>query len=142
MDVHQTGPGSVRVLPPEERAPAPAGLAEAMERVRREDPVLAGFSASELRAVLRASETHAELMSRHVPGVADTDVLFFTARREGEPEGALAATWIPFTEGTVENRTLECGHLRMAEPEPLEIIGRIVSEKISALQKKETRSQS
>ncbi|MFC9267211.1 amino acid adenylation domain-containing protein [Streptomyces zhihengii] len=142
MDVHQTGPGSVRVLPPEEQAPAPAGLAEAMERVRREDPVLAGFSASELRAVLRASETHAELMSRHVPGVADTDVLFFTARREGEPEGALAATWIPFTEGTVENRTLECGHLRMAEPEPLEIIGRIVSEKISALQKKETRSQS
>ncbi|MFD0431544.1 hypothetical protein ACFQ60_43125 [Streptomyces zhihengii] len=42
----------------------------------------------------------------------------------------------------MENRTLECGHLRMAEPEPLEIIGRIVSEKISALQKKETRSQS
>ncbi|TXS52637.1 non-ribosomal peptide synthetase, partial [Streptomyces sp. t39] len=143
MDVHQTGPGSVSVLPPEERTPAPAGdLAEAMDRIRREDPVLAGFSASELRAVLRASETHAELMSRHVPGVADTDVLFFTARRAGEPDGALAATWVPFTEGTVENRALECGHLDMARPESLEIIGRIVSEKISALQKKETRSTS
>ncbi|QNP66874.1 non-ribosomal peptide synthetase [Streptomyces genisteinicus] len=147
MDVHQTGPGSVRVLPPEESAPPgrhepAADLAEAMERARREDPVLAGFSAPELRAVLRASRTHAELMSRHVPRVADTDVLFFTARRPGEPEGALAATWIPFTEGTVENRTLECGHLEMARPEPLEIIGRIVSEKISALQKKEMRSQS
>ncbi|CAM5330413.1 amino acid adenylation domain-containing protein [Streptomyces tanashiensis] len=75
--------------------------------------------------MLRASETHAALMARHVPGVADTDTLFFTARRPGEREGALAATWIPFTEGVVDNHTLECGHLQMAEPEPLERIGRI-----------------
>ncbi|MFE5915222.1 amino acid adenylation domain-containing protein [Streptomyces wedmorensis] len=144
MDVHQTGPGSVSVLPPEERAAAepPADLAEAMERIRREDPVLAGFTASELRAVLRASETHAGLMARHVPGVADTDLLFFTARRPAEREGALAATWIPFTEGIIENHTIECGHLQMAEPEPLAHIGSIIAEKLSALQKKETRTQS
>ncbi|MEU6934614.1 amino acid adenylation domain-containing protein [Streptomyces sp. NPDC046374] len=144
MDVHQTGPGSVSVLPPEERAAAepPADLAEAMERIRREDPVLAGFTASELRAVLRASETHAGLMARHVPGVADTDLLFFTARRPAEPEGALAATWIPFTEGIIENHTLEHGHLQMAEPEPLAHIGSILAEKLSALQKKEMRTQS
>ncbi|MFC9592343.1 amino acid adenylation domain-containing protein [Streptomyces sp. NPDC056944] len=147
MDVHQTGPGSVSVLPPEERtgtaAPTdPGELATAMEDIRREDPVLAGFSDAELRAVLRASETHAALMARHVPGVADADTLFFTARRPNEPEGALAATWIPFTEGVVDNHTLECGHLHMAEPEPLENIGRIVAEKLSALQKEETRSQS
>ncbi|MGW8366854.1 AMP-binding protein, partial [Streptomyces wedmorensis] len=144
MDVHQTGPGSVSVLPPEERAAAepPADLAEAMERIRREDPVLAGFTASELRAVLRASETHAGLMARHVPGVADTDLLFFTARRPAEREGALAATWIPFTEGIIENHTIECGHLQMAEPEPLAHIGSILAEKLSALQKKETRTQS
>ncbi|MET9675448.1 amino acid adenylation domain-containing protein [Streptomyces sp. NPDC006482] len=144
MDVHQTGPGSVSVLPPEERAAAEpsAGLAEAMERIRREDPVLAGFTASELRAVLRASETHAGLMARHVPGVADTDLLFLTARRPAEPEGALAATWIPFTEGIIENHTIECGHLQMAEPEPLAHIGSILAEKLSALQKKEMRTQS
>ncbi|GGV18424.1 hypothetical protein GCM10010275_70130 [Streptomyces litmocidini] len=147
MDVHQTGPGSVSVLPPEERAatarPADAGdPAAELEEIRREDPVLAGFSDAELRAVLRASETHAALMARHVPGVADADTLFFTARRPGEPEGALAATWIPFTEGVIDNHTLECGHLQMAEPEPLETIGRIVAEKLSALQKEETRSQS
>ncbi|MFF8377916.1 condensation domain-containing protein [Streptomyces sp. NPDC015661] len=147
MDVHQTGPGSVSVLPPEERtaAPGPAAaldLAAAMAEIRREDPVLAGFSDAELRAVLRASDTHAALMARHVPGVADADTVFFTARRPGEREGALAATWIPFTEGVVDNHTVECGHLQMAEPEPLETIGRIVAEKLSALQKEETRSQS
>nr|WP_282698246.1 non-ribosomal peptide synthetase [Streptomyces sp. CC208A] len=143
MDVHQTGPGSVRVLPPEQSAPQPAAdVAEAMDRIRREDPVLAGFSTAELRAVLRASKTHARLMARHVPGRADTDILFFTARRPGEPEGALAATWIPFSEGIIENHTLEHGHLHLAEPEPLAIIGNIVSEKLSALQKKETRTQS
>ncbi|MFI9119746.1 amino acid adenylation domain-containing protein [Streptomyces bikiniensis] len=143
MDVHQTGPGSVSVLPPEETAARPAvDPAGAMDRIRREDPVLAGFSTAELRAVLRASETHAELMARHVPGRADTDLLFFTARRPGEPEGALAATWIPFTEGIVENHTLEQGHLHLAEPEPLARIGNIVAEKLSALQKKESRTQS
>ncbi|MEU2656063.1 amino acid adenylation domain-containing protein [Streptomyces sp. NPDC007325] len=143
MDVHQTGPGSVSVLPPEETVPRPAAdPAEAMDRIRGEDPVLAGFTTAELRAVLHASETHAELMARHVPGRADTDVLFFTARRPGEPEGALAATWIPFTDGIVENHTLEHGHLHLAEPEPLAHIGNILSEKLSALQKKETRTQS
>jgi thioesterase domain-containing protein len=104
--------------------------------------VLAGFTPAELRAVVAASDNHARLMARHVPGRADTDVLFFTARRPGEPEGALAATWIPFAEGIVENHTLECGHLRMTEPEPLAFIGSIISEKLSALQKKEMRSQS
>ncbi|MGW4723161.1 amino acid adenylation domain-containing protein [Streptomyces sp. NPDC004291] len=145
MDAHQTGPGSVSVLPPEERAAAPAGNlteAEAVARIRREDPVLAGFSDTELRAVLRASETHAGLMARHVPGVADTDAVFFTARRPGEPEGALAATWIPHVQGIVDNHTVECGHLEMAGPEPLAHIGNILSEKLSALQKKEMRSQS
>ncbi|MFF0477535.1 amino acid adenylation domain-containing protein [Streptomyces sp. NPDC004284] len=142
MDVHQTGPGSVSVLPPEARAEKARELAEAIEDIRREDPVLAGFSDAELHAVLHASETHAALMARHVPGVADTDTLFFTARRPGEREGALAATWIPFTEGVIDNHTVECGHLQMTEPEPLETIGRIVAEKLSALQKEETRSQS
>ncbi|WP_432061483.1 amino acid adenylation domain-containing protein [Streptomyces sp. S1] len=145
MDVHQTGPGSVSVLPPEEREAAPAGNlteAEAVARIRREDPVLAGFSDTELRAVLRASETHAGLMARHVPGVADTDAVFFTARRPGEPEGALAATWIPHVQGIVDNHTVECGHLEMAGPEPLAHIGNILSEKLSTLQKKEMRSQS
>ncbi|MFG2594484.1 amino acid adenylation domain-containing protein [Streptomyces sp. NPDC048462] len=152
MDVHQTGPGSTSVLPPEERAAASGtlqedGLPAAVERVRREDPVLGGFSTEEIRAVLRASETHAALMSRHTPGIAGTGAVFFTARRPGEPEGALAATWNPFLEGTVENHTVESGHLRMTEEEPLAHIGRIIAEKLSALQGKnlreiETRSYS
>ncbi|MEU4263170.1 amino acid adenylation domain-containing protein [Streptomyces argenteolus] len=143
MDVHQTGPGSVSVLPPQESAPAAAGdLAAEVERIRREDPVLGGFSSAEIRGVLGASETHAALMARHVPGVADTGALFFTARRKGEAEGALAATWIPFLDGIIENHTVESGHLRMAEQEPISHVGRIISEKLSALQENELRSQS
>jgi thioesterase domain-containing protein len=143
MDVHQTGPGSVSVLPPPKTAPAAAGdLAAEVERIRREDPVLGGFSSAEIRGVLGASETHAALMARHVPGVADTGAVFFTARRAGEAEDALAATWIPFLEGIIENHTVESGHLQMAEQEPIAHIGRIISEKLSALQKNELRSQS
>ncbi|WP_069169905.1 non-ribosomal peptide synthetase [Streptomyces griseus] len=139
MDVHRTDPGSVPVLPSGERPAESAPLHEddvpaAVERVRREDPVLGGFSAEEIRAVLRASETHAALMSRHTPGVAGTGAVFFTARRTGEAEGVLAATWNPFLEGTTENHTVNSDHLRMAEEKPLAHIGRIIAEKLSALQ--------
>ncbi|EST38285.1 hypothetical protein N566_08185, partial [Streptomycetaceae bacterium MP113-05] len=143
MDVHQTGPGSVSVLPPEETAPADTGdIGAAVERIRHEDPVLGGFTSSEIRSVLRASETHAALMARHVPGVAESGAVFFTARRRGEPEGTLAATWTPFLEGIIENHTVESGHLLMAEQEPLAHIGRIISGKLSALQENELRSHS
>ncbi|MEU9581112.1 amino acid adenylation domain-containing protein [Streptomyces chilikensis] len=147
MDAHLTGPGSVSVLPdepPGAEGAAPGGEdpAAARERIAREDPVLAGFSAAELDSVLHASRTHADLMARYVPGVADADLTFFTARRPREPEGALAATWIPCAEGVVDNHTVESEHLRMTEPEPLSHIGRIISEKLSALEKKESRSQS
>ncbi|MFJ7083899.1 amino acid adenylation domain-containing protein [Streptomyces griseus] len=141
MDVHQTGPGSVPVLPPQHpEAPlAEDELSAAVERVRREDPVLGGFSTEEIRAVLRASETHADLMSRHTPEVADTGAVFFTARRPGEPEGALAATWNPFLTGTSENHTVESSHLRMTDEEPLSHIGKVIAEKLSALQEKNLR---
>ncbi|MFJ2420097.1 amino acid adenylation domain-containing protein [Streptomyces brevispora] len=143
MDVHQTGPGSVSVLPTPQAAPAGTrDIAAEVERIRREDPVLGGFSSAEIRSVLGASETHAALMARHVPGVADTGAVFFTARRNGEAEGALAATWIPYLEGIIDNHTVESSHLRMTEQEPIAYIGRILSEKLSALQENELRSQS
>ncbi|WP_448322048.1 non-ribosomal peptide synthetase, partial [Streptomyces sp. CO7] len=147
MDAHLTGPGSVSVLPDEEpgageAAPGGGDPVAARERITQGDPVLAGFSAAELDSVLRASQTHAGLMARYVPGVADADLTFFTARRPGEPEGALAATWIPCTEGVVDNHTVEAEHLRMTEPEPLSHIGRIISEKLSTVEKEESRSQS
>lgn len=143
MDVHQTGPGSVSVLPTPQAAPAGTrDIAAEVERIRREDPVLGGFSSAEIRSVLGASETHAALMARHVPGVADTGAVFFTARRNGEAEGALAATWIPHLEGIIDNHTVESSHLRMTEQEPIAHIGRILSEKLSALQENELRSQS
>ncbi|MFB8208381.1 amino acid adenylation domain-containing protein [Streptomyces sp. NPDC056010] len=138
MDVHQTGPGSVSVLPEREREAAPGedALPEPL------DPVLDGFSAEEIRAVQRASETHAALMARHVPEVADTGAVFFTARRPGEPEGALAATWNPYLTGPVENHTVNSTHLRMAEEEPLAHIGKVIAEKISALQEKSLQESS
>ncbi|MFF7337771.1 amino acid adenylation domain-containing protein [Streptomyces sp. NPDC008163] len=143
MDVHQTGPGSVSVLPARGRDAAPEedALPEAV------DPVLDGFSAEEIRAVARASEIHAALMARHRPELADTGAVFFTARRPGEPEGALAATWNPYLTGRVENHTVESTHLRMAEEEPLAHIGKVIAEKLSALQgnslrENETRSYS
>ncbi|MER5481516.1 amino acid adenylation domain-containing protein [Streptomyces sp. NPDC002734] len=145
MDAHLTGPGSVSVLPDEEpgvgeAAPGGGDPAAARERIVQGDPVLAGFSAAELDSVLRASQTHAGLMARYVPGVADADLTFFTARRPGEPEGALAATWISCTEGVVDNHTVESEHLRMTEPEPLSHIGRIISEKLSTVEKEESRN--
>ncbi|MFJ4905013.1 amino acid adenylation domain-containing protein [Streptomyces sp. NPDC093249] len=138
MDVHRTGPGS----PAHAGAAAaaadgpdpsdPAAVAAAVEAARRDDPVLAGFTDAELRAVAGASRTHAELMARYVPGRAAADTVFFTARRPGEEPGALAASWRPFLDGNLENHTVDSTHLGMTEPAPLREIGRIVAGKLDS----------
>ncbi|MCB5163538.1 amino acid adenylation domain-containing protein [Streptomyces bambusae] len=143
MDVHQTGPGSrlhaqaaARPAGPDGPDPdgpdpdGPGARAAAIEAMRREDPVLAGFTDAELRAVARASRTHAELMSRYEPRPVDTDAVFFTARRPGEPAGELAGTWRPFVTGALENHAVDAGHLEMTAPEPLKHIGEILAAKL------------
>ncbi|MFD5098044.1 amino acid adenylation domain-containing protein [Streptomyces albidochromogenes] len=146
MDVHllPTEPERRRMTPAQKREmlvgdatdepeDAPFDVAALIGLVRETDPVLGGFSDGEIRSVIGASIDHAEIMNLYAPRPVKTDMLFFAAQEEGAPENTLSESWIPHVEGTIERHTVGVIHTRMGEPEPLELIGRILSEKMRSL---------
>ncbi|MGW7052598.1 amino acid adenylation domain-containing protein [Streptomyces sp. NPDC054887] len=146
MDVHllPTEPERRRMTPAQKREMlvgdatddpehAPFDVAALIGLVRETDPVLGGFSDGEIRSVIGASIDHAEIMNLYAPRPVKTDMLFFAAQGEGAPENTLSESWIPHVEGTIEKHTVGVIHTRMGEPEPLALIGRILSEKLRSL---------
>ncbi|MGW7431539.1 amino acid adenylation domain-containing protein [Streptomyces sp. NPDC054861] len=146
MDVHllPTEPERRRMTPAQKRemlvgdaadepADAPFDVEGLIGLVRETDPVLGGFSDGEIRSVIGASIDHAEIMNLYAPRPVTTDMLFFAAQGEGAPENILSDSWIPYVDGVVEKHTIPVIHTRMGEPEPLEMIGRILYEKMRSL---------
>ncbi|MFF3215464.1 amino acid adenylation domain-containing protein [Streptomyces sp. NPDC002886] len=117
----------------DEPADAPFDVDALIGLVRLKDPVLGAFSNGEIRSVIGASINHAEIMNLYAPRPVATDMLFLAAIEDGETENTLAQHWIPFVEGSVENHIIGVPHTRMGEPEPLALIGRILSEKLRSL---------
>ncbi|MFI9063186.1 amino acid adenylation domain-containing protein [Streptomyces sp. NPDC053429] len=146
MDVHllPTEPVRRRMTPAQKRdmlvgdatdepADAPFDVDALIGLVRLKDPVLGAFSDAEIRSVIGASVNHAEIMNLYAPRPVATDLLFLAAIEDGETENTLAQHWIPYIEGRVENHVIGVPHTRMGEPEPLALIGRILSEKLRSL---------
>ncbi|MFF1560559.1 amino acid adenylation domain-containing protein [Streptomyces sp. NPDC058279] len=146
MDVHllPTEPVRRRMTPAQKRdmlvgdasdepADAPFDVDALIDLVRLKDPVLGAFSDAEIRSVIGASVNHAEIMNLYAPRPVATELLFLAAIEDGETENTLAQHWIPYIEGRVENHVIGVPHTRMGEPEPLALIGRILSEKLRSL---------
>ncbi|MFF4367810.1 amino acid adenylation domain-containing protein [Streptomyces sp. NPDC001594] len=146
MDVHllPTEPERRRMTPAQKRdmlvgdasdepEDAPFDVDALIGLVRLKDPVLGAFADEEIRSVIGASINHAEIMNLYSPQPVKTDMLFLGALEDGETENTLAQHWIPYVDGTVENHLIGVPHTRMGEPEPLSLIGRILSEKLRSL---------
>ncbi|MFH9011597.1 amino acid adenylation domain-containing protein [Streptomyces sp. NPDC017943] len=146
MDVHllPTEPRRRRMTPAQKRdmlvgdasdepEDAPFDVEALIGLVRLKDPVLGAFSDDEIRSVIGASINHAEIMNLYAPRPVKTDLVFLGALEEGETENTLAQHWIPYIDGIVENHLIGVPHTRMGEPEPLALIGRILSEKLRSL---------
>ncbi|MFD3548265.1 amino acid adenylation domain-containing protein [Streptomyces sp. NPDC058655] len=146
MDVHllPTEPVRRRMTPAQKRdmlvgdaadepADAPFDVDALIGLVRLKDPVLGAFSDAEIRSVIGASINHAEIMNLYAPRPVATDMLFLAAIEDGETENTLARHWIPYVEGRVENHIIGVPHTRMGEPEPLALIGRILSDTLRSL---------
>ncbi|MBT2406682.1 MULTISPECIES: amino acid adenylation domain-containing protein [unclassified Streptomyces] len=146
MDVHllPTEPERRRMTPAQKRdmlvgdatdepEDAPFDVDALIGLVRLKDPVLGAFTDEEIRSVIGASINHAEIMNLYAPRPVATDMLFLAAIEDGETENTLAQHWIPYVEGRVENHVIGVPHTRMGEPEPLALIGRILSEKLRSL---------
>ncbi|MFG2753360.1 amino acid adenylation domain-containing protein [Streptomyces xanthophaeus] len=146
MDVHllPTEPRRRRMTPAQKRdmlvgdatgepEDSPFDVDALIGLVRLKDPVLGAFSDGEIRSVIGASINHAEIMNLYAPRPVATDMVFLAAIEDGETENTLAQHWIPYVEGSVENHVIGVPHTRMGEPEPLALIGRILSEKLRSL---------
>ncbi|MFC7845150.1 amino acid adenylation domain-containing protein [Streptomyces sp. NPDC057382] len=146
MDVHllPTEPERRRMTPAQKRdmlvgdasdepEDAPFDVEALIDLVRLKDPVLGAFSDDEIRSVIGASINHAEIMNLYAPRPVKTDLLFFGALEEGETQNTLAQNWIPYIDGSVETHLIGVPHTRMGEPEPLALIGRILSDTLRSL---------
>ncbi|WP_141208964.1 non-ribosomal peptide synthetase [Streptomyces griseorubiginosus] len=105
--------------------------AETARLLQQRDPVLAGFSHAEVTRLVGTSVNHAQLMRHHRLRRFDGDLLFFTADRHRDTTSFIAEQWTPYVGGAIENHRVDSAHLRMAEPESLEHIGRVLDEKLS-----------
>lgn len=93
--------------------------------------MLAGFSHAEVTRLVGTSVNHAHLMRHHRLRRFDGDLLFFTADRHRDTTSFTAEQWTPYIGGLIENHRIDSAHLRMAEPESLEHIGRVLDERLS-----------
>ncbi|OBQ53890.1 non-ribosomal peptide synthetase [Streptomyces sp. H-KF8] len=105
--------------------------AETARLLQERDPVLAGFGHAEVTRLVGTSVHHAHLMRHHRLRRFRGDLLFFTADRHRGTTSFTAEQWAPYIEGVTENHPVDSAHLHMAEPEPLEHIGRVLDEKLS-----------
>ncbi|WP_350935577.1 amino acid adenylation domain-containing protein [Micromonospora mangrovi] len=102
-----------------------------VEVLRRRDPVLAGFTADEVHALVLAAVNHAEIMAAYRPEVFAGDLLFFSAGRADSAGVTSPKLWEEHIAGAVECHDIDTTHLRMTEREPLAEIGGILAGKLA-----------
>ncbi|WP_103502430.1 non-ribosomal peptide synthetase [Streptomyces sp. SM14] len=104
--------------------------------MRRRDPVFAGFTDDELLAVINASVNHAEIMWDYDPPRTAAEITFLMATRmsslQYQPEN-----WAKFVDGDIDVHYIDTSHLKMAEPEPMAHIGRVLAEKFRRIRERE-----
>jgi amino acid adenylation domain-containing protein len=103
----------------------------AVEVLRRRDPVLAGFSPDEVRALVLAAVNHSEIMAAYRPGVFAGDLLFFSAGRDRSDGVHSPKQWEEHIDGALECHDIDITHLRMTEKEPLAVIGGVLATKLT-----------
>jgi thioesterase domain-containing protein/acyl carrier protein len=93
-----------------------AGLVPALRRDRSLFAELAEEHLAEIAAVYRNNH---RILTEHVPGEFDGDVLFFEAGR-GRPAGLdTAASWDAHVSGRLDIARIACSHAEMTRPESL-----------------------
>ncbi|TNH22704.1 amino acid adenylation domain-containing protein [Micromonospora orduensis] len=109
----------------------PIGVAGAAEILRREGGALAGLSEPQIEAIVRTMDHNRELIKHFRPRYFDGDLLFFLAT-QARPEGAPTAdAWAPHIGGKIECCPIDVDHGSMAQPEPLDEIGRMLGAYLS-----------
>ncbi|MDX3128255.1 amino acid adenylation domain-containing protein [Streptomyces europaeiscabiei] len=121
---------------PQERIEAAASgrwVPETEELLRLLAPAM-GASAprdpAQLEVMLDTCGYHGELMSRWLPRLFDGDLVTFTAtvvHEEAGPAGDGGLRWSSHVMGRIEDHPVAARHLEMADPGPIDEIGRVLA---------------
>jgi amino acid adenylation domain-containing protein len=104
----------------------PAAL-EAMVRSLGHEPSVPGVP---LSALVTVFAQNVNLMSAVTSGHYDGEVLFFPATADKGPGSPVAADWEPHV-GSLEVHPIDCAHGDMTGPMALEVVGPLVSERLT-----------
>ncbi|MEV7061186.1 alpha/beta fold hydrolase, partial [Streptomyces collinus] len=75
-------------------------------------------------------ENNRRLARSLTPGVVEGDLLFFRAGVDNPMPMTGHEVWTPHVTGGVDEQVIECDHVGMMQPEPLEHIGRVLRDRL------------
>jgi thioesterase domain-containing protein len=75
-------------------------------------------------------ENNRRLARSLTPGVVEGDLLFFRAGVDNPMPMTGHEVWTPHVTGGVDEHVIECDHVGMMQPEPLEHIGRVLRDRL------------
>ena len=114
--------------------------AAVVRELRGKDPVLAEFEEADLARLVDAAVNHSLVMNRHTPRVFSGDTLFFRAARGRTEYSPLAEYWKEHIDGRIDILDIDSTHMGMTRPEPVERIGRRVSDQLESITLEQLRS--
>ncbi|MBO4138578.1 amino acid adenylation domain-containing protein [Micromonospora tulbaghiae] len=111
---------------------APAGEEQVAELLNRNEGVLGRLEARHLTALYEVFANNTRLAREHRPGHVDLDALLFVATRDRAPSLDPVAAWRPHLSG-VRTHDVDCRHNDMTQPEPLAAVGRVLADRLAAI---------
>ncbi|MFE9657499.1 amino acid adenylation domain-containing protein [Micromonospora sp. NPDC006431] len=118
---------------PADAAAAQVDEEHVAELLSRNEGVLGRLEARHITALYEVFANNSRLAREHRPGHVDLDALLFVATRDRAPGADPRAAWRPHLSGGVRTHDVDCQHNDMTQPEPLAAIGRVLAERLSAI---------
>ncbi|MFE9203290.1 amino acid adenylation domain-containing protein [Micromonospora sp. NPDC007230] len=118
---------------PGDAAAAQVDEEQVAELLSRNEGVLGRLEARHITALYEVFANNSRLAREHRPGHVDLDALLFVATRDRAPGADPRAAWRPHLSGGVRTHDVDCQHNDMTQPEPLAAIGRVLAERLSAI---------
>ncbi|MYU20568.1 non-ribosomal peptide synthetase [Streptomyces sp. SID8352] len=113
----------------------PLTTANVIDVLQREGSPLAALSAATLEALAEIYLNTNHLVRGYDHRRFDGDVLFFRATVDTIDDELTPDTWTPYVNGRIDNTDVACSHKDMTLPEPIAHIARVVSDRLTDLEK-------
>ncbi|MFJ6194943.1 amino acid adenylation domain-containing protein [Micromonospora sp. NPDC092111] len=111
----------------------PVDEGQVAELLSRNEGVLGRLEARHVTALYEVFANNSRLAREYRPGHVDGEALLFVAARDRSAGTDPRAAWRDHLSGAVEVHDVDCRHNDMTQPEPLAAIGRVLAERLAAI---------